>query len=280
MKKMSKIETDLKLRNLKLKFAKLLLRLGIISGIALSACCSDKYVEPTTIEAEIVTSNEDVIEQSNEEVASTEETTSLEESTEEDVVIDAKYIINHVENMSEKYPHIPKDMLLSIIFSSSYDYLTEEDRNIVLEAYSTDLKELNRRLYDYMGIFKNVSNVTAKAVEEGTLEQLPSEYNYENWIKVNEFVLDKEHKELADRYEEGFKNRIYDSSYDKSKTIELDYKHLNDSVERTLYLMDRYVLYGKYAMLTVYEREFLKGDNANMVDVSNEDTNNNNLGKK
>lgn len=274
MKKISKIETDLKLRNLKLKFAKLLLRLGIISGIALSAGCSDKYVEPTTIEAEIVTSDEDIVEQTKDEEVSTEEV------VEEDIVIDAKYIINHVENMSEKYPHIAKDMLLSIIFSANYDNLTEEDRNIVLEAYSTDIKELNRRLYDYMDIFKNVSNVTAKAVEEGTLDELPKEYNYENWIKVNEFILDKNYKELADRYEEGFKNRIYDASSDKTKTIELDYKHLNNSPERTLYILDRNTLYGKYAMLTVYEREFLKGDNANMVDVSNEDTNNNNLGKK
>ncbi len=196
-------------------------------------------VEPATdpVEAEHISDMGDV------ESADTEPTLNPADAEPEAFTVSGQVVIALIETQSVSHPHIPKEEMVAIVMALNLDYITEEDRDAVMNEYGLSYEDLD----GYLRAYKSHQN---KVFEQSILyhygvnESIESEYDLENWIYYAEIAFNPEDFEECKYFDDTvrcFETPSIKNIKDSLHITLNDMKNFNDEMQESVFA--QYVVY-------------------------------------
>ncbi len=120
----------------------------------------------------------------------------IEESVEELSTVSVDQIIDLVEAQAAGHIHIPKEEILAVALSFNWDYITDEDKDVIMETYGVSLEDLDGYFRSFIDRDAEMFNKYG-AYYYGMYNSIEPEYDMNNWIQYPDFAFEPEDIELA-----------------------------------------------------------------------------------
>ena len=201
MNKLEKIQKELKVR------------FGLVTATAatifsLGACGNTNTVEqqpvqPTQTTEVTVEPTVDPVEPTVDPVEVDPVEPTVDPVEPEEFTVSADDISILVDFQYMAHEQIPKEEIVALALSFNWDYITDEDKDILMDKYGMSQEDLDAYFRSYLErdremAFKNGMYYL------GDIDTIEPEYDYQNWIKYADFAFKPEDAEFASSYDYHF----------------------------------------------------------------------------
>ena len=135
-----------------------------------------------------------------------------EEVASETVVVEdgnpysANSVMVHINELIETYPHNDAEHIKALVIAVNYEYISEEDLNILLTTYGYTEEDL-AVLFDECALDNSMALTASAAYQLGLTDTLEPEDTYLERIKLQSVCLNPDDQEMASWYDKCLANR-------------------------------------------------------------------------
>ena len=196
MNKIEKIQKELKVRfGLVTVTAATIFSLGACGNTNTNTNQNTPSTPSTTVEVDNPVETTDPVE-----VEPVETTDPVEvEPVEEAFTVTADQITILTDLQCVGHPQIPKEEMLAVAMSFNWDYISDEDKDALMNQYGLSLEDLDGYFMSFIERDITMCQYTHSYYLDD-IAVLPDEYNYENWINYTDFAFKQEDKDLATNF--------------------------------------------------------------------------------
>ncbi len=110
------------------------------------------------------------------------------------VTADEIYILTDLQSASHQ--QIPREEILALALSFNWDYISDEDKDIILDKYAMSLEDLDYHFRAYLERDEDMAYKNGSYLH-GDILTLEDVYDYQYWIKYSDFAFKPEDAEFA-----------------------------------------------------------------------------------